>query len=79
MFSDRQQMMLRHAVQTRDEHGNFACTDNPHLEAVIARLKAESPNKFHTSETLGQRVFYDQPRRGIPNAGFIVPTRNDHF
>ena len=45
--------------------------DNPELEAVVARIRQESPHLFHTAETLPLRRFIDEPRPGTPHAGYI--------
>lgn len=34
-----------------------------------------NPDAFHTLETLGSRVFWDQPIRKLPYLSFIKPAR----
>lgn len=43
------------------------------LDEAISQVQALAPDKFHTDKTLAQRKFYNEPRRVIPNAGFIHP------
>lgn len=68
---------LKAAVGPRDEHGNFACVENDRLNALIKRIKEESPRHFHSDATLSERVFYHEPKQRIPNAGYIVPRKFD--
>ena len=77
MLLPHQIAMLKEAVGPRDEHGNFSSSDNEKLNDRIKRIKYESPSKFHTEETLKERVFYNQPKPGIACAGYIVSRKPD--
>ena len=41
------------------------------LNDTIKRVEFECPYRYHTKETLDERVFFDQPRGPIGNAKFI--------
>jgi hypothetical protein len=52
LFTERQQYRLR----TASDLGHTK------VDAVVQALREESPEKFHTKESLKTRVFFDQPR-----------------
>lgn len=53
------------------------------IDKVVALIKAESPEKFHTNDSLRFRRFFRQPNpeTRIPYAGFVVgfPTVKRQF
>lgn len=51
----------------------YQASHNEALDLVVAEIKAQYPEHFHTDETLSQRVFYNQPKRDLPCAGYMVP------
>jgi len=70
MLSLYYQQRLRSQARPRVD-GYCQQTDNPGLDRVIAEIKKQCPEKFHTPESLKLRVFMNEPRRPIPHAGFI--------
>lgn len=77
MLSHYQQERLKAQVRPLiNDH--YQSSENPSLEAVIADIKKQSPHKFHTDQTLKDRVFFNQPRRDVPSAGFIHPRPRDY-
>lgn len=53
-----------------DQH---QASHNEALDLVVAEIKAQYPEHFHTDASLSERVFYNQPRRDLPCAGYMVP------
>lgn len=45
--------------------------DNPDLEDIIATVRRQSPEKFHTEESLRDRKFVSEPGPKTLNRGFI--------
>lgn len=43
------------------------------LDKAIREVQEALPHKFHTDQTVGQRVFFHEPRQSSPRAGFMVP------
>lgn len=64
MLSLYQQQRLKAQVRPLID-GKYQQTDNPNLERVIAEIKQQSPEKFHTKATLHDRVFVHEPRQSI--------------
>ena len=52
--------------------GFYSGAPNPRLTAVIAQLRLESPELFHSRATLSGRLFWDQPATAVPSAGHHV-------
>lgn len=72
MFNAVERAMLKAASRPLLE-GRIQTTDNPKLEETIARIRAMSPEKFHTEASLSTRRFFHQPKRGEPYASCVVP------
>lgn len=73
MLSPHQQQRLKVAVRPLIDSKHQA-TENAQLELVIAEIKQQSPEKFHTKATLHDRVFVNEPRQSVgqvPRAGYI--------
>ena len=66
-FNSTQISRLQQATRT-PVVGLYPGTPNPELDAVIKQLKLESPNLFHTTKSLAQRVFWNQPATPAPYA-----------
>ncbi|SAK56230.1 hypothetical protein AWB80_02176 [Caballeronia pedi] len=52
------------------------------IDAVVARLRHENPNAFHSAQSLEQRVFFHAPDSDIPHLAAIklqpdIPPRQD--
>jgi hypothetical protein len=43
-----------------------------HIDMTIMKLKAECPDAFHTSGTLGKRRFHHRPTSDAPCCGFVA-------
>jgi hypothetical protein len=43
------------------------------IDKVASEMREVSPQRFHDSKSVELRVFYNEPRQSVPNAGFIVP------
>lgn len=43
------------------------------IDKVASELREVSPQRFHDNKSVELRVFYNEPRQSVPNAGFIVP------
>lgn len=43
------------------------------IDKVASELREVSPQRFHDSNSVGLRVFYNEPRQSVPYARFIVP------
>lgn len=43
------------------------------IDKVASELREVSPQRFHDIKSVELRVFYNEPRQSVPNAGFIVP------
>ena len=66
-FSSAQISRLQKATRP-PVSGLYSGAPNPKLDAVIAQLKLESPHLFHTTKSLAQRVFWNQPATSVPYA-----------
>ena len=57
--------MMEHNLLTQQQQYRLRrASDLGHarVDEVVANLKKECPEKFHTAESLKARVFFDQPR-----------------
>ena len=76
MLEPRYRQMLKDAVDpVRIEKEDYVLP-NPKLEAVIEQIRFECPDKFHSSQSFADRIFYDEPaspRAPIHHSGFIRP------
>jgi uncharacterized protein YfdQ (DUF2303 family) len=57
--------MIEHNLFTAQQQYRLrAASDRGHesVDAVVKALRQESPEKFHTAESLKARVFFNQPR-----------------
>jgi hypothetical protein len=74
MLEPRYRQMLIDAVNpTRIEKEDYVF-ENPKLEQAIKQVKFECPTKFHSSQTLADRMFYDEPaspKAPISHSGFV--------
>lgn len=43
------------------------------IDKVASELREVSPQRFHDNKSVELRVFYNEPRQSVPNAGFIMP------
>jgi hypothetical protein len=43
------------------------------IDKVASELREVSPQRFHDIKSVELRVFYNEPRQSVPNAGFITP------
>jgi hypothetical protein len=43
------------------------------IDKVASELREVSPQRFHDTKSVELRVFYNEPRQNVPNAGFIMP------
>jgi len=43
------------------------------IDKVASEMREVSPQRFHDNKSVELRVFYNEPRQSVPNAGFIVP------
>jgi hypothetical protein len=43
------------------------------IDKVASELREVSPQRFHDNKSVELRVFYNEPRQNVPNAGFIMP------
>ena len=43
------------------------------IDKVASELREVSPQRFHDTKSVELRVFYNEPRQSVPNAGFIMP------
>jgi len=43
------------------------------IDKVASELREVSPQRFHDIKSVELRVFYNEPRQSVPNAGFIMP------
>ena len=43
------------------------------IDKVVSEMREVSPQRFHDNKSVGLRVFHNEPRQSVPNAGFIVP------
>lgn|GEM_PF-1643994 len=43
------------------------------IDAVVARLRHENPNAFHSTQSLEQRVFFHAPDSDIPHFAAVKP------
>lgn len=51
----------------------YQASDNEALAVVVAEIRAQYPEHFHTDASLSERVFYDQPKAHVTCAGYMVP------
>ena len=57
--------MMEHNLFTQQQQYRLrAASDRGHekVDEVVANLKNECPEKFHTAESLKTRVFFNEPR-----------------
>ncbi len=59
MLNQFEREQLKDAARSHDKHD---------LDRTIERLKQMVPHKFHSVETLRNRIFFDEPKRAIPHA-----------
>ena len=69
MLPETAQKMLK-AVAWRRNDRNFT-ENHPHLDSVIAKIRAMYPDHFQSEMSLHQRVFVDEPRNRIPGTWLI--------
>jgi hypothetical protein len=62
MFNDQQRARLRMTVRKNPDWNK----PNPLLNEVIEQIRLESPECFHTDDTLKTRRFIVQPPQNIP-------------
>jgi hypothetical protein len=43
------------------------------IDQAIRDVQQAMPQKFHNEKTIAERKFYNEPRRIVPNAGFVIP------
>jgi hypothetical protein len=43
------------------------------IDQAIRDVYQAMPQKFHNEKTIAERKFYNEPRRIVPNAGFVIP------
>ena len=43
------------------------------IDKVASELREVSPQRFHDIKSVELRVFHNEPRQSVPNAGFITP------
>ena len=43
------------------------------IDKVASELREVSPQRFHDNKSVELRVFHNEPRQSVPNAGFIMP------
>lgn len=67
MFTSTQVERLKACVRSQPDY----TVENTALENEIAWLQKNSPEKFHTRESLRDRVFFHKPSTNIPMAGYI--------
>ena len=70
-FSTTQISRLQQANQSQ-VGGFYSGAPNARLTAVIAQLRLESPELFHSRVSLSGRLFWDQPSTAVPSAGHQV-------
>ncbi|SAK96532.1 hypothetical protein AWB77_05623 [Caballeronia fortuita] len=70
LTSDQRIALMETAVLQQDADSRMAAID-----ALIAVLRQQNPNAFHTNVTLAQRVFYHEPDSDIPYLGVIKRQR----
>jgi hypothetical protein len=49
-----------------------------HIDLFLADIYAENPKEFHSSDSVHERIFYNEPRPGTVGKGFIVAAPIDH-
>ena len=67
MHSERNQEKLK-TCSAMMQAGHASQDD---LDILIGAIRIESPELFHTADTVGDRVFYDRPASGEPCARYI--------
>ena len=67
MHSERNQERLKTCSALMQ--GEFTTIE--HLDILIGAIRIESPELFHTADTVSTRVFYDRPAGGEPCARYI--------
>jgi hypothetical protein len=67
MLSIEHQQRLIWAARPKRE--NFTM-DNKELDDVIAAIRKEAPDKFHSSASVRERKFYDEPWFD-PNSNYV--------
>jgi len=70
MLSIEHQQRLIWAAHPKREDFNV---ENKELSEVIAAIRTAIPDRFHTSVSARDRVFYDEPRNTLetPCAGYV--------
>ena len=78
MLEPRYQQMLKNAVDPARIEKEDYVMENPKLEQAIRQVKFECPGKFHSTLSLTDRRFYDEPaapKAPVPHSGFVRPLR----
>jgi len=76
MLDPKYQQMLSEAVDYERIKEKDYVLENPKLEEVIKFIKESCPEKFHSDQSIRDRVFYDEPaahKTPIYNSGYIRP------
>jgi len=74
---EHQQRLIWEARPKREDFN----VENKELSEVIAAIRTAIPDRFHTSVSARDRVFYDEPRNTLetPCAGFVRSRRHNIY